>query len=155
MKILPDQKDVQTENAQLYLRSKNLSAQLTAKGMTVAAPPNGSLLATDCLAANASLKAHVAELEGMLSNPSGVKAMHGAKSTANGDTLTARVLASKGVKSLAELAALPVNDDGISAVSEKAKAAPAKAAPAKAKALTLTEKVMAARASQPKTANLD
>jgi hypothetical protein len=100
MKNLPDQTEVLAENAQLDLQARNLRAQLAVKGKRVAAPETSK----DLFDNNATLKAHVAELQAALAG----KASIGAK-----ENLTALVLKAKGVASLAELAQKhkePIND---------------------------------------------
>jgi hypothetical protein len=107
MKTLPDQKDVDTENAQLELQARNLRAQLAAKGQPVAAMDSKqffdvAIQGTDTLRLNAGLKAHVATLRAAMDgNPTLATGAQAAP--VQGDSLTARILAAKGVKTLAEL----------------------------------------------------
>jgi hypothetical protein len=112
-----DQDEAEHARASLQSRAIQLRAQLSVKGVAVNPPP----AVADVLADVEMLARHVRELEGMLANPSNVKA---AKLT-----LTERVM-------LAKAAQLP----------EDAKAQPAQAQPTQARRETLTEKALRARA---------
>ena len=95
MKNLPDQTEVAAENASLHLRARSLRAAVFQKsGEAVSSP---QLPQDDALAANAALKSHIADLEQRLAG-NGAAQVSGKKRT-----LTEKVLAARGVSSLAEL----------------------------------------------------
>jgi hypothetical protein len=101
---LPDQDEVLAQNQELRFLAKSLRVQLASEGKQ--APSAPKLSNDDCLADNEILRTHVAELQGILdSKPSAVPASKAAPVTsAKGKpTLTERVLAAKGVKTLDEL----------------------------------------------------